>query len=283
MNETRLHARLACAGIPGIGALDTSTRDPFVVVEAAAVVDVLLFLRDDAECAMDMLQLVTATERADRIELAYHVCSYTRHQSLTVKVHLPRPDGAGLEWTPSVPSVAAVYPSAEWHEREQYDLLGVQFAGHPDLRRILLPEEWIGHPLRKAYVYPSHAGDIPLELDATPIYERVEGRSDPVRPPREPGAPLVQPPSAPSTRPHAGGKAPPPKAKDESPGGGHGAAKRKAHGAPPGGSPAEPKAGDGQGTKQAGGQSGAKGGDDMAARIAAIKAAKAKKDKEGGS
>jgi len=210
MNEKQLHEKLRAAGIAGVGDLDESAKDPFVVVEADALVDALTFLRDDPDCAMEMLHLVTAVERDDRMEVAYHVCSQAHHHSLTVKVQVSRPEEAGDgEWIPEVPSATGVYQAADWHEREQWDLLGVRFTGHPDPRRILLPEGWIGHPLRRDYVYPTAHGEIPLELDATPIYER-----DPSAPPKAPseprpaGTPLNQPPAEPSTRPHAGGHAP---------------------------------------------------------------------------
>ena len=138
--------------------------------------------------------------------------SLSHHHTLTLKVYCPRPDGGGHDdWHPEVPSVAAVYNSADWHEREQYDLLGIMFTGHPDLRRLLLPEEWIGHPLRKDYVYPSSHGGIPLELDAVPIYERDETAqkiSEVKGDDREAGQPLPQGVSSMSKRPHAGGKAP---------------------------------------------------------------------------
>lgn len=287
MNEHEIHAHLRASGIDGVGGIETSGRDPFVVLEPAALVPVMTFLRDDPACAMEMLHLVTVVQRETGFEVVYHVCSYARHHSLTLKIVLSRPEGADAGWTPAVPSVASVYPSADWHEREQYDLFGVHFEGHPDLRRILLPEEWIGHPLRKDYVYPSHAGEIPLELDATPIYER-EGRpADPVRPPREAGTPLTQPPSAPSERPHAGGKAPPPKSEGEAKPArkGHGAAAGAKDDSGAGKGDAKDKSADAKG-KGAGDASGGQGGDakaDMAAKIAAIKAAKAKKDKEGGT
>lgn len=207
MKEQEIHARLAGSGLAGIGPLDTSARDPFVTVEAGALVAALTFLRDDPECRMEMLHNVTAVERAAAMEVVYHLCSLSRHHSLTVKVSLPRPEGGNHDtWRPELPSVAGVFPSANWHEREQWDLLGVRFTGHPDLRRILLPQEWIGHPLRKDYVYPSEHGGMPLELDAVPLYERGAGAPEPApRPPREPGTPLLQPPAPFSTRPLAAG------------------------------------------------------------------------------
>ena len=213
MNEQQLHEKLRTAGIAGVGDLVETTCDPYVVVEADALVPALTFLRDDPETTMEMMHNVTAVQRDDAIDVAYHVCSYTRHHSLTLKVVLPKPEGDG-DWQPEVPTASTVYSSADWHEREQWDLLGVRFTGHADLRRILLPEEWIGHPLRKDYVYPSEHGEIPLELDAIPLYERDEN-APPQEPsePRPAGTPLNQPPSEYSTRPHAGGKAPPKKDK----------------------------------------------------------------------
>ncbi len=208
MNEQQLHDKLRAAGIAGIGDLDTAACDPFIVVEGGSLLEVMQLLRDDSETAMEVLHNVTAVQRESSFEVVYHLCSYLRHHSLTLKVVVPCPEGAGADWHPEVPSVASLYRSADWHEREQWDLLGVRFEGHPDHRRILLPEEWIGHPLRKDYVYPSEHGGIPLELDAIPIYELKEGESQPASELREAGTPLMQPPSPPSDRPDAGGKAP---------------------------------------------------------------------------
>jgi len=207
MNEQGLHGRLASSGIAGIGALDSSARDPFVVLESAALVPALTFLRDQPDTRMEVLHNVTAVERPDAMELVYHLCSLTHHHSLTLKVKVPRPEGGNHDnWRPEVPSVAGVYSAAIWHEREQWDLLGVRFAGNPDHRRILLPEEWIGHPLRKDYVYPTDHGGIPLELDAVPLYERRPGQpSQPPKPPRPAGTPLFQPPAALSKRPVGAG------------------------------------------------------------------------------
>jgi len=207
MNEATLHARLAASGVGGIGALDTSAKDPFVVVEKDALLAALAFLRDDPQCRMEMLHNVTAVERPEAMEVVYHLCSLAHHHSLTVKVRLPRPEGGTHQnWIPEVPSAAGLWAAADWHEREQWDLLGVRFTGHPDLRRILLPAEWIGHPLRKDYVYPTEHGGMPLELDAVPLYERREGAPLPAaKPPREAGTPLFQPPSPFSTRPAAAG------------------------------------------------------------------------------
>ncbi len=222
MNAQELAARLSAAGVQGLGLLDTSAKDPFIFVEAGSLIAALTFLRDDPACRMEMLHNVTAVERPDAIELVYHVCSLAHHHSLTLKLRCPRPEGGTHDtWQPEVPSASGVYSSANWHEREQWDLLGVRFAGHPDHRRLLLPAEWIGHPLRKDYVYPTWHDGIPLELDAIPLYEPGGGQANAEaaaataagkpgaasKPARKAGEPLFQPPAPLSTRPLApGGK-----------------------------------------------------------------------------
>src|SRR5436305_2026079 len=87
-------------------------------------------------------------------EVVYHLQSFTHRHRLVVKVMLPRWKDDKPGELPEVPSVTALWASADWHEREVYDLSGVHFVGHPDLRRILLAEDWVGHPLRKDYEFP---------------------------------------------------------------------------------------------------------------------------------
>jgi len=76
--------------------------------------------------------------------LVYHICSVENKDSVTMKLDVPRDN-------PTVDSVSSIWSGANWHEREVYDLFGITFRGHPDLRRIVLPENWQGHPLRKDY------------------------------------------------------------------------------------------------------------------------------------
>ena len=91
-------------------------------------------------------------------ELIYHVRSVKNRALVAFKVKLPIGD-------PTVESVSSIWAAADWHERETYDLVGITFKGHPDLRRILLPDDWEGHPLRKDYAYPKAYRDINLEVD----------------------------------------------------------------------------------------------------------------------
>jgi len=118
-----------------------------IVVSAERIVDVCRYCRDTAGLDYNFLSDITGVDyypQEPRFGIAYHLYSMIHNHSLRLKVLLP-----GEE--PTVPSVVAVYPAANWSEREIYDLLGVTFTGHPDLRRILMPENWEGHPLRKDY------------------------------------------------------------------------------------------------------------------------------------
>ena len=104
-------------------------------------------LRADPELNFDYLTDATGVDRfpvEPRFEVNYHLVSIERGQAMRMKVRVPGSD-------PVVETLSAVWPTANWHEREIFDLLGVRFAGHPDLRRILMPDDWEGHPLRKDY------------------------------------------------------------------------------------------------------------------------------------
>ena len=105
------------------------------------------FLRGDPELQFTFLADLTGVDRfpiEPRFELNYHLLSLARRERVRLKVRVSGDD-------PVVESVTAVWPTANWHEREVFDLFGVRFEGHPDLRRILMPEDWEGHPLRKDY------------------------------------------------------------------------------------------------------------------------------------
>ena len=119
--------------------------DPFAVIEPGAIVEVSHFLRDDPETAMDCLSNETGVDYKDRIEVVYHLYSYSHRHGCVLKVKLPRDN-------PVVATVEEIWRSANWIEREIFDLLGVTFEGHSDMRRILMPEDWPGYPLRKDFV-----------------------------------------------------------------------------------------------------------------------------------
>ena len=141
--------------------------DPWIEVSPASLLEVCQFLKIDAELRLDMLNCITAVDffEADpkkaaktgwepHLEIVYHLSSIQKKHSLVLKVSLPRWKGDIPGEIPEIPSVCDVWRTADWHEREVFDLSGVNFVGHPDLRRILCPEDWEGYPLRKDYEMP---------------------------------------------------------------------------------------------------------------------------------
>lgn len=118
-----------------------------MTVEPEALVRVCRFLKEDPDLRYNFLADLCGVDwlgkREPRFEVVYHLDSIPRADRLRLKVRVP--EGA------EVPSVTGVWSTAAWHEREVFDMFGVRFAGHPDLRRILMSEDWDGHPLRKDY------------------------------------------------------------------------------------------------------------------------------------
>src|SRR5262249_41458865 len=113
-------------------------------IDPARIVEACRFLKDRG---FERLSTVTAVDRfpaEPRFEIVYHLHSISANRRLRLKCRLP---GA----SPEIDSVTGVWRSANWYEREAFDLFGVKFRNHPDLRRIMLPEDWDGHPLRKDY------------------------------------------------------------------------------------------------------------------------------------
>jgi len=122
--------------------------DVTLVIDPAQVVDVCRFCRDSAELQCDMFSGVTGVDYypdSPRFALVYHLYSLRHNLSLELKAYLADNE------TPVIDSVTGVYPAANWFEREAFDMFGIQFSNHPDPRRILMPADWIGHPLRKDY------------------------------------------------------------------------------------------------------------------------------------
>jgi NADH-quinone oxidoreductase subunit C len=122
-------------------------RPAFIVVPPPALPEIARFLRDDPAMAFDSLMCLSGVDYKDRFAVAYHLHSMEKRHAIGLKVFLPRE-------SPSLPSVDSVWPAANFMERETFDLFGIDFTGSMDLRRILLPEDWEGHPLRKDYKYP---------------------------------------------------------------------------------------------------------------------------------
>ncbi len=167
MNAAAIVAALEKQFGPRIRSAKLDAVDPFVVVEPADLVAVCRFLREDPALRFEILNCISGVDYLEpdpkklaragfepHLEVVYHLSSFTHRHRFVVKVLLPRWKDDQPGRLPEAPSVTGIWRTADWHEREVYDLSGVWFTGHPDLTRILLSEDWVGHPLRKDYEYP---------------------------------------------------------------------------------------------------------------------------------
>lgn len=146
MTTNDVHERLKARFGDDVGPLSEAKIDPFCVVKRERLVEICRYLKNEPGLDLDFLEDETAVDWPKReiIEVVYHLLSYKHRHSIVLKVETPRS-------APSVPTVEGVWKTANWFEREIFDLFGVDFPGHPDLRRIMLPDDWVGHPLRKDY------------------------------------------------------------------------------------------------------------------------------------
>ena len=136
--------------------------DHTAVVKADKLIPIMRFLREDPQTDMRMLSDLTAVDhlgkKEPRFEVVYHLHSLELKQRLRIKVEVDEDDA-------SVDSIASIWPNANWAEREVWDMFGIRFRNHPDLRRILLYEEFEGHPLRKDYPHKMSQPRISLRMD----------------------------------------------------------------------------------------------------------------------
>jgi NADH-quinone oxidoreductase subunit C len=133
---------------------------PWLLVRRESLPELALLLRDDPALAFNELMCLSGVHapsaEGDRLWSVIHLFSQAHRHKLGLKVVLEAAD-------PRCPSVARVWPTADWHEREAYDMVGIVYEGHPDLRRILCPDDWEGHPLRKDYAAPASYNGMPLD------------------------------------------------------------------------------------------------------------------------
>lgn len=133
--------------------------DPTFIVPLEQLIPFCEFLKNDPDLFFENLMSLTAVDNIDSMDVVYHLCSYRKKHKVGVKVRVTGDN-------PEVPTVTGLWPGAGWHERETFDLYGVVFKGHPDLRRILLADDWQGHPMRKNY---THWNLTPLPDDVTEV------------------------------------------------------------------------------------------------------------------
>jgi NADH-quinone oxidoreductase subunit C len=170
-------------------------KDAFCKVKAARLVEVATFLRDDPALRFDFLQCVTGLDYPKQKILVsvYHLYSYQHRHDFVVKVEVDRDN-------PLLPSVTSVWKTADWNEREQYDLIGLQYTGHPELKRLLMPDDWVGHPMRKDYKEADNYREMPTNrysvMELLSAYDKEHPQTEGDRPrivkeeapPQEPAA-----------------------------------------------------------------------------------------------
>ncbi len=199
MTTNEIHQKLKARFGDAVGPLSEPKIDPFCAVQAGRLVEACRWLKSEPGVELDFCEDLTAVDwpRRNVIEVVYHLFSYRHRHGLVLKVEADRGN-------PVVPSVEGVWKAANFMEREVYDLFGVTFTGHPDLRRILLPDDWVGHPLRKDYQEAGGYHGVPnlrenplvelRRLDEIRLAERA--RTNPPAPAAPAAAPAA-PPAAP--------------------------------------------------------------------------------------
>lgn len=138
---------------------DLTATPKGIIISADDLVNVCQTLFENTSTYFDQLSCLTGIDNgtaAGTMEVVYNLYSIPFNHHLTIKVILPRDK-------PEIPTVSHIWKTADWHERETYDLLGIKFINHPDLRRILLPADWEGHPLQKDYKHQDYYRGIKVE------------------------------------------------------------------------------------------------------------------------
>lgn len=168
MTPSEIHQLLSDQfGAGKILGVNLEAKDPWIEVAPAAILEVSRFLKTDSRLAFNHLNDLCGVDyfqpdekkaakfgHEPHLEVVYHLSSIPLKHLIVIKVKLPRWKNGVEGELPEVDSVSSVWAIADWHEREAYDLVGIDFLGHPNLRRILCPEDWVGHALRKDYDFP---------------------------------------------------------------------------------------------------------------------------------
>lgn len=123
--------------------------EPSIKVNPGNLINIMLFLRDEEGLEFDYPSCLSGVDLGENLGVVYNLYSLKRGHRITIKAEVPKS-------APDVPSCELIWRSFDWHEREAYDLIGINFIGHHNLKRILLPNDWEGHPLRKDYVQPEY-------------------------------------------------------------------------------------------------------------------------------
>ncbi|APF18278.1 NADH-quinone oxidoreductase subunit C [Caldithrix abyssi] len=147
--------------------LNDEVLQPFIKIAPDKTNQIAQFLRDEDDLKFDFLMCLSGVDLGENLGVVYHLYSMKLNHKIVLKTEVSKEK-------PDVHTVANIWRTADWHEREAYDLLGIHFVDHPDLRRILLPEDWEGHPLRKDYKPPKEWHGIPVTISEEEENDSVE-------------------------------------------------------------------------------------------------------------
>ena len=147
MTAQEIHDKIQGKFPDTIVEFNDSVLQPYIKLTANQFNEVCQYLRDEDDFDFDALMNLSGVDYGENLGTVYHLLSMKHRHKIVLKVDVARDQA-------EIPTVADLWRTADWHEREVYDLFGVDFKDHPDLRRILLPDDWEGYPLRKDYVTP---------------------------------------------------------------------------------------------------------------------------------
>ena len=153
MTAQEIHEALIKKFAESVIALEDTVLQPFIQVKPENIDSISQFLRDDDLLQFDYMSCLSGIDLGENLGVVYHLYSTVHNHKIILRVETPKD-------TPDVNSVAQIWRTADWHEREAYDMYGINFVNHPDLSRILLPDDWEGFPLRKDYRQPEYYGGI---------------------------------------------------------------------------------------------------------------------------
>jgi len=162
MTPEEIHAKLQKEFGEDILELNTETLDPWIKIRPENFFKVAKFLKEDEDLLFTSLMCLSGVDYGADSDLGvvYNLHSMKKKHKIAIRVNVSREN-------PKVPSVETIWRTADWHERETYDLFGIEFEGHRDLRRILCPDDWEGYPLRKDYIVQEyyHGIRVPYQED----------------------------------------------------------------------------------------------------------------------
>lgn len=153
MTAEEIHRKLRERCGDAVLDLDASSHDAWIGVDAERIDQVAAVCRHDPDLDFDSLMCLSGVDDREHIKVVYHMHSLRQRHRIVLKATVPKT-------APVIKTLTGVWRGAGWFERECWDLFGVRFEGHPDLRRILLPDDWEGYPLRKEYVFPTEYGGV---------------------------------------------------------------------------------------------------------------------------